>query len=113
MPGGHRLTDDVPQCGRLHRTGDDEALRGIRRKLIQQSVAGTAPDDVDHRKRKAQEFGQLIRRPAIFHRQTLEDATNDLSVGLRNRLPGIAAERLDAAGHVPRSDKPSISGDDK
>ena len=75
----NRLDEDVSGGGRLNRTCDHLAPRGIGRKLVEERTLTAAANDVQSRDRAPGEFLDLIQRRAVRESQAFQDTAGELA----------------------------------
>jgi len=107
---GARLDEHVAKDRGLHRTGVDGKFAGVRRKLIQQAIAGSAPHDIHRANVMAGELGERIEDSGILHRETFEHAADDFAFTDGDGLSGLPTELSDRGTHVVRTEKRDVIG---
>src|SRR5512143_4354664 len=77
-------------------------MRCIGSKLVQQSIPGAAPYDMDSIKTPTTDLFQSLQDPAVLQRQALKSTAHDSALRLRNLLVRLAAVGSDLLRHLAR-----------
>src|ERR1043165_3948002 len=96
------LDQDVSQDRCFDRTREYSAVASVRRELVEQSIAGTAADDVDNFYLVAADLLEAFENVLVFQRQAFQSATDQRAFGIRNRLSSFPAEATNSSRHIRR-----------
>ena len=108
--GSQRLNHDIAHGSSFRRARNHGDADGICRPLVEQLVAASSADDVQHFYRIGRKRLKVFQHLAVAQGKALEDAAHDLPARLDGRLLVCRAIRLDGFFHIRRVGEDRVIG---